>query len=69
MATEDNSEYLGAATEEAIAAQILASAGESGPNSEYLFNLAAALRALQAADPHVFAVEAAAHALMQSQAA
>ncbi|RNF05017.1 cation transport protein ChaC [Trypanosoma rangeli] len=65
MATKENSEYLGAATVESIAAQILETAGDSGPNSEYLLNLAAALRALQATDDHVFAVEAAARRLLK----
>ncbi|RNF24109.1 cation transport protein ChaC [Trypanosoma conorhini] len=65
LATEENSEYLGPATEESIAAQILEAAGDSGPNSEYLFNLAAALRSLEAIDDQVFAVEAAARRLLE----
>ncbi|EKG07111.1 hypothetical protein TCSYLVIO_001765 [Trypanosoma cruzi] len=64
MATEENSEYLGAATEENIAAQILESSGDSGPNSEYLFNLAAVLRKIQAVDEHVFSIEAAARRIL-----
>ncbi|KAH9600620.1 Glutathione-specific gamma-glutamylcyclotransferase [Trypanosoma melophagium] len=63
MATEDNSEYLGPDTEENIAAQILECAGASGPNSEYLFKLAQALRDLDETDPHVFAIEEAARKL------
>ncbi|ORC87982.1 ChaC-like protein [Trypanosoma theileri] len=65
MATEDNSEYLGPETEENIAAQILECAGGSGPNSEYLFKLAQALRDLDETDPHVFAIEAAAKKIQE----
>ncbi|EKF39623.1 hypothetical protein MOQ_000151 [Trypanosoma cruzi marinkellei] len=65
MATEENSEYLGTATDENIAAQILGSSGDSGPNSEYLFNLAAELRKIQAVDEHVFSIEAAARRILE----
>ncbi len=34
--------------------QIVASQGPSGPNLDYLLELAAALRAMNADDPHVF---------------
>nr|CCC91428.1 conserved hypothetical protein [Trypanosoma congolense IL3000] len=63
-ATEENAEYLGEATEEAIAEQILDCTGMSGPNSEYLFNLAESLRKLGTVDKHVFAIEAAAHRII-----
>ena len=57
IATEDNAAYLGAASELAIAQQIAASAGPSGPNRDYLFDLANALRALGQDDAHVFEIE------------
>ncbi|SCU65174.1 ChaC-like protein, putative [Trypanosoma equiperdum] len=66
-ATEDNPEYLGEAKDEAIAEQILSCEGLSGPNSEYLFKLAEALRKLESADQHVFAVETAALHIMKAQ--
>ncbi|CBZ27084.1 conserved hypothetical protein [Leishmania mexicana MHOM/GT/2001/U1103] len=57
-ATEDNADYLGPATMEAMARQILNSTGQSGPNREYLYNLDRALRDMGAADPHVFELAA-----------
>lgn len=57
IATEDNAAYLGPAPELEIARQILACHGPSGPNRDYLLDLAAALRALDADDPHVFDIE------------
>ncbi|HLQ84952.1 MAG TPA: gamma-glutamylcyclotransferase [Salinisphaeraceae bacterium] len=57
IATADNAAWLGVASEAVIAAQIAASAGPSGPNSEYLLRLADALRALDYEDAHVFAIE------------
>lgn len=58
VATPDNESYLGPAPLEAIAAQVRQSEGPSGPNDEYVLELAAALRALGASDPHVFALAA-----------
>ncbi len=58
IATADNEAFLGAASELAIAQHIAGAAGPSGPNSEYLIHLAAALRALGKDDAHVFAIEA-----------
>jgi cation transport regulator ChaC len=63
IATEDNPAYLGPAPAEAIARQIAASSGPSGPNRDYLLNLAAALHKLNADDPHVFAIERALRAI------
>lgn len=54
IATEDNPNYLGPATVEAIAAQVKASVGPSGPNVEYVLELARALRSLGFDDAHVF---------------
>lgn len=52
-----NFAYLGDAPLPDIAAQIYRCIGPSGPNAEYLFRLATALRDLGAADPHVFELE------------
>ncbi|MBL7252589.1 gamma-glutamylcyclotransferase [Alloalcanivorax sp. C16-2] len=57
IATEDNAAFLGPASEAAIARQIAGSHGPSGPNRDYLLNLAEALRELGAEDEHVFALE------------
>ncbi|HAT31478.1 MAG TPA: gamma-glutamylcyclotransferase [Janthinobacterium sp.] len=57
IATEDNAAFLGAASELDIARHIAGASGPSGPNSEYLLHLAAALRELGKSDPHVFAIE------------
>ncbi|MEW6369690.1 MAG: gamma-glutamylcyclotransferase [Pseudomonadota bacterium] len=57
IATQENAAFLGPASEQAIARQIAASRGPSGPNSEYLLELAKALRELGKSDPHVFEIE------------
>jgi len=57
IASHDNAAYLGPASERDIARQIAGARGPSGPNSEYLLELASALRALGKPDPHVFAIE------------
>ncbi|GHB34131.1 gamma-glutamylcyclotransferase [Salinicola rhizosphaerae] len=57
LAGEDNAAYLGPAAEVEIARQIAASHGPSGPNRDYLLNLAAALRELGFDDAHVFELE------------
>jgi cation transport protein ChaC len=57
IATEENAAFLGAASEKDIALQIASSHGPSGPNRDYLLELAAALRAMGKEDEHVFAIE------------
>lgn len=57
IANPTNDEYLGYADEAAIAAQIMRCHGPSGPNREYLFKLADALRAMGAVDEHVYLIE------------
>lgn len=57
IATPDNTAFLGAASEQEIAAHIARSAGPSGPNSDYLNHLAEALRELGRHDQHVFDIE------------
>jgi cation transport regulator ChaC len=58
IATPQNEAWLGDAPASAIAHQIAHSQGPSGANRDYLLNLAEALRAMDAADPHVFDIEA-----------
>jgi glutathione-specific gamma-glutamylcyclotransferase len=57
IAIEDNAAFLGEASEAEIAAHIAAAVGPSGPNRDYLIDLAHALRELGKDDPHVFNIE------------
>ncbi len=57
IATPDNEAYLGEADEYEIARHICGAAGPSGPNDEYLLELAQALRDLGLHDQHVFDIE------------
>lgn len=57
IATEENAAFLGAASERDIAEHIARSTGPSGPNRDYLLQLADALHQMDAEDPHVFAIE------------
>jgi glutathione-specific gamma-glutamylcyclotransferase len=65
--TPENKDYLGPDSMEAMARQILACAGPSGSNREYLFNLADNLRAMGVDDPHVFELEATAKRLLAEE--
>jgi cation transport regulator ChaC len=56
LATPDNPNWLGEATLERIAEQILRSVGPSGANVEYLLQLADALTDMGASDSHVDAL-------------
>lgn len=57
IATRENGAFLGEASESEIASHISVSAGPSGTNTDYVMDLARALRGLSAHDPHVFRVE------------
>ena len=59
VAPKDNFAYLGAAPMASIARQIALCEGPSGSNRDYLFELAHALREINATDAHVFALESA----------
>ena len=58
IAGPDNHAFLGPAPLDVIATQILDSAGPSGSNRDYLYDLGEALRQLDAHDTHVFELEA-----------
>ncbi|XP_063379883.1 putative glutathione-specific gamma-glutamylcyclotransferase 2 [Cydia fagiglandana] len=59
IATEDNESFAGPAPIEEIAKQVVVSEGPSGPNKEYVYKLAAAMRQLapDVDDDHLFALE------------
>jgi cation transport regulator ChaC len=59
IATADNPAFIGPASDAEIARHIAGAAGPSGPNRDYLIQLAAALRELAAEDAHVFGLESA----------
>ena len=54
FASEGNPNYLGPASLPEIAAQVRRSRGPSGDNPDYVLQLAAALRAMDEIDEHVF---------------
>jgi cation transport regulator ChaC len=57
IAAPDNEAWLGKASELEIAKQICGACGASGANSDYLLDLAVALRDLGFQDQHVFDIE------------
>jgi len=57
IATRDNEAWLGEACEYDIARQICYAQGHSGPNRDYLIELAESLRELGLHDQHVFDIE------------
>jgi cation transport regulator ChaC len=59
VASHENEAFLGSAPLERMVEQIRRSSGESGPNTDYVLELANALRDLAVDDPHVFEIEAA----------
>lgn len=61
IASEDTSKnvnYLGPAPEDTIALQIALAHGPSGPNYEYLYKLADAMREMEVQDEELFSLEA-----------
>ena len=64
IANEENEEYLGPAPTEAIAQQILECTGPSGPNRDYLFNLADSLSNFGFDDDHVQSIATCARNLL-----
>ncbi|HEX7326890.1 MAG TPA: gamma-glutamylcyclotransferase [Rhodanobacteraceae bacterium] len=67
IAPEGNAAWLGPADPDVIARHIAAASGPSGSNRDYALQLADALRALHADDPHVFDVAARLRALIGVQ--
>jgi len=57
VASEKNGHFLGESTLEEVAHQIYRSVGPSGPNVDYLLNLADSMRKMNAIDPHITALE------------
>lgn len=66
IANADNGAFLGPAPLPDMARQIHHSAGQSGPNADYVLGLADALVDLQAEDDHVFALADAVRALRRT---
>ncbi|XP_072933473.1 putative glutathione-specific gamma-glutamylcyclotransferase 2 [Epargyreus clarus] len=60
VATQENESFAGPASIEDIAKQVISCQGPSGPNKEYVYNLAEAMRQLapDVEDDHLFNLEA-----------
>ena len=60
ISTETSPRYLGPASEDSIARQVISTKGCSGLNSEYVLNLASSMREIapQVHDEHLFSLEA-----------
>lgn len=61
MASSDparNCNYLGPASADALAATVAFARGPSGPNCDYVYGLAEAMRAMGVEDPELFDLEA-----------
>lgn len=69
IATADNPNFLGPADDEAIARQVLAAAGPSGPNRDYVLRLDEALREDGHPDPHVGRIADLVRLLIEKEAA
>jgi len=65
LADHTNQSYLGDAPLIDIASQIVKSVGPSGPNVDYLLNLANVLRTMNVTDDHVFELESHVRLLME----
>jgi len=57
IADPENTAFLGHATDDDIAIQVVNSSGPSGSNTEYVISLASSLRELGAHDEHVYSIE------------
>ncbi len=57
VGSESHRQYAGPAPLEEIAATIVTSEGPSGRNTEYLYNLAEAMRSIDPTDDHIFQLE------------
>lgn len=57
VATPENPAFLGPASVEKMAAQIVESRGPSGPNLEYFLKLARAMREMEVEDTHILELE------------
>ena len=69
IGSEASPSYLGPASEENIARQVVRSRGCSGPNTDYVLNLATSMREIapEEHDDHLFLLEAKIKELLQLQ--